>query len=115
MSNALSTNKMYDLSQERGLLIDNGATRTLTKSLMKMSNVRQETAPIQLAGDGISMKSTNSSDKTCYAVDSAGTIRPITTKAPRTRFISWKGTYHVKKTDDNGRRSIDLKNFPSHE
>jgi hypothetical protein len=81
MANALSTNKVYDLSKERGLLVVyHGGTRTLTKSLMIMSNVQRETVPIQLAGDGMSIKSTHSGDKTYYAVDATGAIRPITTK-----------------------------------
>ena len=82
MASALSTNKVYDLSKERGLLVVyHGGTRTLTKSLMIMSNVQRETVPIQLAGDGMSIKSTHSGDKTYYAVDATGAIRPIATKA----------------------------------
>jgi hypothetical protein len=48
---------------------------------MNMSNVRQETVPIQLGlQDEMSIKLTHSCDKTYYAVDATGTIRPITTK-----------------------------------
>ena len=79
---ALPTNKNYDLSRERGLLIvDNGATRTLTRSLFNMSNVRKEIVKIQLAGDKMFIKSTHSGRKTHYALDATGTIRPITTEA----------------------------------
>ena len=79
---ALPNNKNYDLSRERGLLIvDNGATRTLTRSLFNMSNVRKEIVKIQLAGDKMFIKSTHSGRKTHYALDATGTIRPITTEA----------------------------------
>ena len=79
---ALPTDKSYDLSRERGLLIvDNGATRTLTKSLFNMTNVRKEIVPIQCAGDGMSIKATHSGHKTYYGLDATGAIRPITTEA----------------------------------
>jgi hypothetical protein len=47
---------------------------------MNMSNVLQENIPIEFAGDGMTIKSTHSGDKTYYAVDVNVTIRPITTK-----------------------------------
>jgi len=79
---ALPTNRSYDLSKENGLLtVDNGATMTLTRSLSNMRNVKQEIQKIQLAGEGMSIRSTHSGEKTYYALDAMGTIRPITTKA----------------------------------
>jgi hypothetical protein len=56
---------------------DNGAMRTFTRSLVQMSNVRQEIVPIPLAKDGMSIKLTHPGDKTCYAVDATGAICPI--------------------------------------
>ena len=79
---ALPTDKNYDPSKEKGLLnVDNGATTTLSRSLHKMTGVKQRVITIQLAGEGMSMKATHTGRKTCYAVDATGTIRPITTKA----------------------------------
>ena len=79
---ALPIDKNYDLSKEKGLLtVDNGATTTLTRSLHNMTDVKQKVITIQLAGEGMSMKATHTGSKTYYAVDSTGTIRPITTKA----------------------------------
>jgi hypothetical protein len=46
-----------------------------------MSDVRQEIVTIKVAGDGMSIKSTHSRDKTHYALDATGAIRPIKTKA----------------------------------
>ena len=46
-----------------------------------MSDVKQKVVTIQLAGAGMSLKSTHSGHKTYYAVDATGTIRPVTTRA----------------------------------
>jgi hypothetical protein len=79
---AQPTNRQYDLSKEQGLLtVDNGATMTLTKSLLNMTDVQQKVVTIQLTGAGMSLQSTHIGYKTYYAIDATGSIRPIETKA----------------------------------
>ena len=64
----LPTNKNYE---ERGhLIVDNGATRMLTRSLFTMSST--EIVKIQLAGDGMSIKWIQSGKNTHDALDTTG-------------------------------------------
>ena len=46
-----------------------------------MAEVKPQVVTIQLAMDGLTMKSTHVGIKTYYAYDLTGTIRPIKTKA----------------------------------
>ena len=68
--------------EELGMLaVDCGATTTITKSLNNMTEVKPQVVTIQLAMDGLTMKSSHVGIKTYYAYDRTGTIRPIKTKA----------------------------------
>ena len=72
-------NRHDDMS---GLLtVDCGATTTITKELLNMSNVKPKVVTIQLAMAGATMKSTHVGIKTYYVYDRTGTLRPISTKA----------------------------------
>ncbi len=73
------SNRHDDLS---GLLtVDCGATTTLTKELLNMTNVSPKVVTTQLAMAGATMKSTHVGIKTYYVYDRTGTLRPISTKA----------------------------------
>ena len=68
--------------EELGLLtIDCGASTTISKSLFNMTDIEPKVVTIQLAMDGMTMQSTHVGNKTYYAYDRTGTIRPITTRA----------------------------------
>jgi hypothetical protein len=84
MAKPLETGKVYDLSRENGLLIvDSGATSTLTRSLFRvnMTEVTPKVIKIHLAGEGMAIKSTHVGYMTYYVADVTGTISPIKTKA----------------------------------
>ena len=68
--------------EELGLLtVDCGASTTISKSLFNMTDIEPKVVTIQLAMDGMTMQSTHVGNKTYYAYDRTGTIRPITTRA----------------------------------
>ena len=61
--------------EELGMLaVDCGASTTITKSLNNMAEVKPQVVIIQLAMDGLTMKSTHVGIKTYYAYDRTGTI-----------------------------------------
>jgi hypothetical protein len=69
-------------SEELGMLaVDCGASTTITKSLFNMTDVKPKVVIINLAMDGLTMKSTHVGIKTYYIYDRTGTIRPIKTRA----------------------------------
>ena len=75
--------------EELGMLaVDCGASTTITKSLNNMAEVKPQVVIIQLAMDGLTMKSTHVGIKTYYAYDRTGTIRPITTKHCMSRNVN---------------------------
>jgi hypothetical protein len=59
------------------LTVDCGATTTLTKELLNMTNVSPKVVTIQLAMVGATMKSTHVGIKTYYIYDRTGTLQPI--------------------------------------
>ncbi len=68
--------------EEFGLLaVDCGASTTLTKSLHNMKEVKPTVVTMQLAMDGLTMKSTHIGLKKYNAYDRTDTIRPIKTRA----------------------------------
>ena len=71
-----------DLDQEsQPLIVDCGATTTLTSTLFNMSNVKEKVIDIQMAGKGSVLYSSHSGDKTYHVLDVTGFVRSITTKA----------------------------------
>ncbi len=73
-------NPNEDPDEEDLLTFDCGATSTLTESLYNMTEVEPKVVTIQLAMDGITMKSSHIGIKTYYIYDRTGTIRPVRTK-----------------------------------
>jgi hypothetical protein len=68
--------------EELGMLVvDCGASTTITKSLHNMTDFKPKVVTILLAMDGSTIKSTHIGLKTYYAYDQTGTIRPIKTRA----------------------------------
>ena len=63
------------------LAVDCGASTTIAKSLHNMTDVKPKVVTIQLALDGLTMKSTHIGLKTYYAYDRTGTNRPLKTRA----------------------------------
>ena len=75
-------NFIIDSDQSSGLLVvDCGATTTLTDSLFNMTEVQPKVITIQLAGDGITLQSSYIGKKTYYIPDVTGSIQPVTTRA----------------------------------
>ena len=73
---------IIDSDQSSGLLVvDCGATTTLTDSLFNMTDVKPKVITIQLAGDGATIQSSYIGKKTYYIPDVTGTVRPVTTRA----------------------------------
>ena len=68
-------NFIIDSDQSSGLLVvDCGATTTLTDSLFNMTEVQPKVITIQLAGDGITLQSSYIGKKTYYIPDVTGSI-----------------------------------------
>jgi hypothetical protein len=63
------------------LMVDCGASTTITESLFNMTSVEPRDITIQLAMSGATMKSTHVGMKTYYVYDITDTFRPITRRA----------------------------------
>ena len=74
-------NPNEDPDEEDLLTFDCGATTTVTESLYNMTDVVPKVVTIQLAMDGMTMKSSHIGIKTYYVYDRTGSIRPVKTKA----------------------------------
>jgi hypothetical protein len=74
-------NPNEDPDEEDLLTFDCGATTTVTESLYNMTDVEPKVVTIQLAMDGMTMKSSHIGIKTYYVYDRTGSIRPVKTRA----------------------------------
>ncbi len=63
------------------LMVDCGASTTITESLLNMTSVEPRVIAIQLAMSGATMKSAHVGMKIYCVYDKTGTLRPITTRA----------------------------------
>ena len=71
-----------DLDQDvQPLIMDCGATSTLTASLFNMTDIREKEVIIQLAGRSSTLKASHVGNKTYHVLDVTGTVRSITTRA----------------------------------
>ena len=80
-SSSAGDNSLDHDQETQPLIVDCGATTTLTTTLMNMSNVSARVIDIQLAGKGSLLRSSHIGDKTYYVLDVTGSVRPITTRA----------------------------------
>ena len=74
-------NPNHESDDEDVLTFDCGSSSTLTEDLINMTDIEPKVVTIQLAMDGMTMKSTHVGIKTYYIYDRTGTIRPVKTKA----------------------------------
>ena len=82
MADKESDLEYLDFDQDvQPLILDCGATSTLTSSLFNMSDIREKEVIIQLAGKGATLKATHVGNKTYHVLDCTGTARSITTRA----------------------------------
>ena len=82
------SNADYDLDNESvALIVDNGATTTLSNSLFNMSHVQQCSAKISLDGKAISIKATHSGYKSYYIKDVTGAIHKCTSSTAKAFFV----------------------------
>ncbi len=72
------------------LMVNCGASSTITESLFNMTSVEPGVIMIQLAMSGETMKSTHVGMNTYYVTDRIGTLRQITTR-----------TYYVKELNQD--------------
>ncbi len=89
-------NPNEDPDEEDLLTFDCGATTTVTESLYNMTDVIPKVITIQLAMDGMTIKSSHIGIKTYYAYDRTGSIRPIKTKhymSGNSSEIYWAGRH----------------------
>lgn len=73
-----------DIANDNGselLILDCGATSTLTNSMFNMTDLEERYVTIELASDSATLQASHYGTKTYYAYDSTGTVRPIRTKA----------------------------------
>ena len=82
MADKESDLEYLDFDQDvQPLILDCGATSTLTSSLFNMSDIREKEVIIQLAGKGATLKATHVGNKTYHVLDCTGTARSVTTRA----------------------------------
>ena len=89
-------NPNEDPDEEDLLTFDCGATTTVTESLYNMTDVVPKVVTIQLAKDGMTMKSSHIGIKTYYVYDRTGSIptskdKSIICQGTQARFIGRKG------------------------